>query len=220
MASLTRLVHWGLQAWRIYDTVTLVAHTQSLAAATLAHGSPYWQAIGEARAVADRAADAQHRCDALDLRMSMPSRETAPDDWDSPYTLFQTQSEFLWIENDLFKIRSSIQGSLEELGARRKELDQGMEDRKRGLLFPATSLVYAEAYLFATAGGQINERIDAALASYQDAENAVEMQQLLARAAVKTLEIRLRALGSSGRFGDIPDAELRATALSAFALPR
>ena len=86
--------------------------------------------------------------------------------------------------------------------------------------FPVTSLAYAEAYLFASAGRQINDRIDEAIASYQDANKAIEMRQLFARAAVKTLEQRLRALGSGGRFGDIPEAELRGTPLSSFTMPR
>ena len=90
----------------------------------------------------------------------------------------------------------------------------------QALDLPITSLVYVEAYLFASAGRQINERIDEAIASYQDADNAIEMQQRFAQAAVKTLEMRLRALRGSGRFSDIPEAELRGTPLSSFTMPR
>ena len=220
LTTLTQLVHLGLEAWKIYDLVVLVAQAQTMAAETLAEGSPYRQAIDEARRVADRAADTQGRYNALDLRASMPSHETAPADWDSEYTLFQVQSDVLWIENDLFKARSSIEGSIDELKERRKQLETGMEERERALTFPVTSLVYAEAYLFASAGRQINDRIDEAIASYRDADKAAQMQQLFARAAVKTLEMRLRALGNGGRFGDISEAELHGAPLSSFTLPR
>ena len=218
MTTLTELVHWGLEAWKIYDLVVLVAQAMSLATETFVHGSPYWQAIDEARHVADQAADTQRQYNALDLKRSMPSHGTAPVDWDSEYTLFQIQSDFVWIENDLSRSRSSIQGSIEELVTRRKQLKKGMDERQHALLFPITSLVYAEAFLFASAGGQINDRIDAAIASYQDADRAIEMQQLFAQAAAKTLEMRLRALGSGGRFGDIPEADLRGTPLSKFTM--
>jgi hypothetical protein len=220
MTTMTQLVHWGLEAWKIYDLVLLVAQAQNLAAATFAHGSPYWQATEEARRVADRAADVQRQYNALDLRNSMPSHETAPADWDSEYTLFQIQSDFLWIENDLVNARSSLEGSIEELDGRRKQLKKGMEERERALLLTPTSLPYADAYLFASTGRQVNDRIDEAIASYQDADKAIEVQQLFARAAVKTLEMRLRALASSGRFGDIPDAELRGAPLSKFTMSR
>lgn len=220
MTMATQLVHWGLEAWKIYDLVVLVAQAQNMAAATLAEGTPYRRAIDEARRVADRAADAQRQYNALELRSSMPSHETAPIDWDSAYTLFQIQSDFVWIENDLFKTRSSIAGSIEQLAARHKQLEEGMEERERALVFPVTSLPYAEAYLFASAGREINDCIDEAIASYEDADKAIERQQLFARAAVKTLELRLRALGDSGRFGDIPEAELRGTPLSTFTMPR
>jgi hypothetical protein len=191
-----------------------------MAAATLADGTPYRRAIDEAVRVADKAASTQRQYNALDLKSSMPSHETAPADWDSAYSLFQIQSDFLWIENDLSKTRSSIAGSITELEARRKQLKEGMEERERALLFSITSLPYAEAYLFASAGGQINNRIDEAIASYEDANKAVEMQQQFARAAVKTLETRLRALGGSGRFGDISEGELRGTPLSKFTMSR
>ena len=150
----------------------------------------------------------------------MPSHETAPADWDSAYTLFQVQSDYVWIESDLFKARSSIEASIKQLGERRRQLQKGMDERVQALDLPITSLVYAEAYLFAAAGRQINDRIDEAIASYRDADRAIEMQQRFAQAAVKTLEIRLRALRGSGRFSDIPDAELRATPLSSFTMPR
>jgi hypothetical protein len=219
MAAATDLLRWGLEAWKIYDLVVLVAQAQNMAAATLAEGTPYRRAIDEARGVADKAADTQRQYNALELRSFMPSHETAPADWDSAYSLFQIQSEFVWIENDLFNTRSSIAGSIEELKDRRKQLKKGMEERERALLFPMTSLVYAEAYLFAAAGGQINDRIDEAIASYEDADKAIETQQMFARAAAKVLETRLRALKDSGQFGNIPDAELRKTPLSKFTLP-
>jgi hypothetical protein len=95
-----------------------------------------------------------------------------------------------------------------------------MNARVQALDLPITSLVYAEAYLFASAGGQINDRIDAAIASYEDADKAIEMQQRFAQAAAKTLEMRLRALRASGRFSDIPEAELRGTPLSKFTMSR
>ena len=220
MTRLTELVQWGLEAWKIYDLVVLVAQAQNMAAATLAEGTPYRQAIDEARRVADRASDAQRQYNALDLRASMPSHETAPVDWDSECTLFQVQSDYVWIESDLFKARSSIEASIKQLGERRRQLQKGMDERVQALDLPITSLVYAEAYLFAAAGRQINDRIDEAIASYRDADRAIEMQQRFAQAAVKTLEIRLRALRGSGRFSDIPDAELRATPLSSFTIPR
>ena len=220
MTTLTEFVHWGLEVWKIYDLVVLVAQAQNMAAATLAEGTPYRQAIDEARRVADRAADAQRQYNTLDLRASMPSHETAPVDWDSEYTLFQAQSDFVWIESDLFKARSSIEGSIEALRERRRQLQTGMDERVRALALPITSLVYAEAYLFASAGRQINDRIDEAIASYQDADKAVEMQQRFAQAAAKTLEMRLRALRGSGRFSDIPEADLRGTPLSSFTMPR
>jgi hypothetical protein len=220
MTTLTELVRWGLEAWKIYDLVVLVAQAQNMAAATLADGTPYRQAIDEARRVADKAADTQRQYNALDLRASMPSHETAPVDWESAYTLFQIQSDFVWIESDLFKARSSIEGSIEELKGRRRELQKGMDERVQALALPITSLVYAEAYLFASAGRQINDRIDEAIASYQDADKAIEMQQRFAQAAAKTLETRLRALGDSGRFGDIPDGKLRGTPLSNFTMSR
>ena len=150
----------------------------------------------------------------------MPSHETAPVDWDSQYTLFQVQSDFVWIEGDLFKARSSIEGAIDELKTRSRELQKGMDERVQALTFPVTSLVYAEAYLFAAAGGQINDRIDKAIASYEDADKAIEMQQRFAQAAAKTLELRLRALGDTGRFGDIADSELRGTPLSKFTMSR
>lgn len=220
MTTATQLVQWGLEAWKIYDLVVLVAQAQNMAAATLAEGTPYRRAINEARSVADRAADTQRQYNALELRVAMPSHETAPVDWDSAYTLFQIQSDFVWIENDLSKTRSSIAGSIKELVARHRQLEEGMEERERALLFPVTSLPYAEAYLFASAGREINDCIDEAIASYEDADKAIERQQLFARAAAKTLELRLRALGDSGRFGDIADAELRGTPLSTFTMPR
>jgi hypothetical protein len=220
MTTLTQLVHWGLEVWKIYDLVVLVAQAQSLAAETFTHGSPYWRATEEARLAADRAADVQRQYNALDLRSSMPSYETAPEDWDSEYTLFQIQSDFVWIENDLFNARSSLDGSIAELRSRREQLEDGMHERERALLLPPTSLPYADAYLFASTGRQVNDRIDEAIASYQDAEKAIEVQQLFARAAVKTLEMRLRSLGSGGRFGDIPDAELRRTPLAKFTMRR
>jgi signal transduction histidine kinase len=200
--------------------VVLVAQAQNMAAATLAEGTPYRKAIDEARRVADKAADTQRQYNALDLRASMPSHETAPVDWDSEYTLFQVQSDFVWIENDLSKARSSIEGSIDELKDRRRELQRGMDERVQALALPVTSLVYAEAFLFASAGREINDRIDEAIASYQDADKAIEMQQRFAQAAAKTLEIRLRALRGSGRFSDIPDAELRGTPLSKFTMSR
>ncbi|HKO27337.1 MAG TPA: hypothetical protein VJU80_07750 [Solirubrobacteraceae bacterium] len=220
MATATQLVHWGLEAWKIYDLVVLVAQAQNMAAATLAEGTPYRRAIDEARRVADKAADTQRQYNALDLRSSMPSHETAPADWDSAYTLFQIQSDFVWIENDLFKARASIAGSIKELKARREQLKKGMEERERALLLPVTSLVHAEAILFASAGREVNDRIDESIASYEDADKAIEMQQQFARAAVKTIETRLRALGDTGRFSNIPDAELHGTPLSGFTMSR
>jgi hypothetical protein len=220
MSTATELVRWGLEAWRIYDLVVLVAQAQNIAAATLAEGTPYRRAIDEAQRMADKAAETQRQYNALDLRASMPSHETAPVDWDSAYTLFQVQSDFVWIENDLFKARSSIEGSIKELMGRRRELQKGMNERVQALALPVTSLVYAEAYLFASAGREINDRIDQAIAAYEDADKAIEMQQLFARAAVRTIETRLRALGDSGRFGDIPEAELRGTPLAKFTMPR
>lgn len=220
MTAATQLVYWGLEAWKIYDLVMLVAQAQNMAAATLAEGTPYRRAIDEARRVAEKAADTQRQYNALDLRSSMPSRETAPLDWDTPYTLFQIQSDYVWVENDLFKARSSIEGSIEQLKERRRELQKGMDERVRALGLPVTSLVYAEAYLFASAGREVNDRIDEAIASYEDADKAIEMQQQFARAAAKTLETRLRALGDSGRFGDIPEAALHGTPLSTFTMSR
>jgi hypothetical protein len=218
MATATQIVFWGLEAWKIFDLVLLVAQARNMAAATLADGTPYRRAIDDARRVAEKAADIQRQYNALELRSSMPSHETAPVDWDSAYALFQIQSEFVWIENDLFTTRSSIAGSIKALEARREQLKEGMQERERALLFAVTSLAHAEAFLFALAGGQINERIDEAIASYEDADRAIERQQLFARAAAKTLEMRLRALGDAGRFGDIPDAKLRGTPLSKFTL--
>jgi hypothetical protein len=220
MTFATQALHWGLEAWKIYELVVLMAQMAQMATSTLANQSPYRQAIDEARSVAEKARETQHYYNALNLVSSMPSQENAPIDWDSAYTLYQDQLNFLLIERELSDARQSVQGAIEELEHRRKQLKDGMEEREQALLLPVTSAVYAEAILFASAGGQINERIDEAIASYQDTDKAIHSQQLFARAAAKVLEMRLRTLGSAGRFESVPGAALRGSPLSTFTLPR
>jgi hypothetical protein len=216
MATAAKVISLGLAAWNIYNTVLLVAQARNMAADTLAYGTPYWEAIQQGKRAAARANQTEKYWGSLDLRTIMPSAETDPDTWNGWDELRSRQFEFVRVESQLSDTLGSIADAIHELDVRRKQLKDGIDERVEALLLPVTSLVYAEAFLFSDAARQINESIDKAIASYKSARADVLTQQNFARAAAKTIERRLRALGSEGLFGAIEDADLRDAELSHF----
>jgi hypothetical protein len=187
-----------------------------MATSTYTHGSPYWQAIEGAEAAAKNAKDTAGYYKNLDLRPAMPSRETDPLGWNSVYDLTQKQIAFLNIEAHMYAARASISGAIHELGDRYRALQDGMDERERALAMPFTSAVPAEAILYADAGRRINGLLEDAITAYSEARNYALSADRFAEAALKTLELRLRALGDQGLFYAIDTDDLRGAKLVKF----
>lgn len=212
----TEALHLGLGVWQVVSLVEQFAAAGQMATSTLAHSSPYWQAIESAQAAAANAKDVAAYYRNLDLRPGMPSHETDPLDWDSAYELYQKQIQFLQVEAHIYAARKSIDGAIDELRDRYKALKDGMEEREQALLEPYTSAVYAEAILYADAGHKINPLIEDAITAYAEAKNDALAADRFAEAAMKTLELRLRELGGEGIFATIDTDDLRGTKLDKF----
>jgi hypothetical protein len=212
----TEALHLGLGVWQIVSLIEQFAAAGQMATSTLAHGSPYWQAIDSAQAAVKNAKDVAEYYRNLDLRPAMPSRETDPLDWDSPDLLYQKQIEFLQVEAHIYAARKSIDGAIDELRDRYQALKDGMQERERALADPYTTAVWAEAILYADAGHKVNGMIEDAVSAYAEAKNYAFAADRFAEAAMQTLELRMRALGEQGIFHAIDTDDLRGTKLDDF----
>lgn len=216
MAFATDVLHLGLGLWQVVSLVEQFAAALEMATSIRTHGSPYWQAIEGAEAAVKNAKATADYYRNLDLRPAMPSRETDPLDWDSVYELNQKQIMFLQVEAHIYAARDSIYGAIDELRDRYQALQDGMEERERALAVPVSSAVHAEAILYADAGRRIHPLLEDAITAYTEARNYALAADRFAEAALKTLELRLRALGDQGIFYAIDTDDLRDAALVKF----
>jgi len=211
-------------AWGYLHYLNIKAHIEEIAkaidmAAALSAGrSPFQNQIEAADHAETHAKEVQDYFNSLDVTKAMPSAKNP--EWDSWYDLNQIQLNYLLLE---MKLRESIGRLADAQSDLRKEL-QDMNDLlveyEKGMLFPITSVEYAEAILFAEAGGRVNPRLAKAEASYRDAQRAAELEERKAQAAAKTLELRIRQLGGTGRFEDMSIEDIRSAKLEDFTLSR
>jgi hypothetical protein len=234
-------------AWNAYDILSTAARAMNMAATTYARGSPYWQAIQQARNLEERAREIDAFYGSLNvLKNQMPFAGGGNPEWDSYHDLYQLQLVYLGIEDQLREALESVivarsyldgqmsdledfRGGMDELiaaaarqarGGQIGELRDAMAEKiSAAVLMPMTSLELADATFFADAGGQMNASMVAARDHYISAREWIKHHGLMTRAAIKGLEIRMRELGAGGAFAEIADDALRSAPLNRFAFP-
>jgi hypothetical protein len=250
MANAINAVRWFFGVWNAYNALADAAKAMKMGAATLAHGSPYWEEMQRARDIEANAAEFDQYYSSLNvLKNQMPS----PGDpqWDSWSELMDIQFTYLNIERQLHGALESIKvarcqidghcdvrslaGAAEEAGSgffeasivanrggQIGELRDAMAGRvAAAVMMPVTSLHYADAMFFAEAGGKINANLLAARDHYLSVQQWLEHHGRMARAAIKGLELRLRELGVASQvFGDMSDKEVRSSSLDEFSFRR
>ena len=218
MENVARFARWALEVNNFLDVLEEVAKSMNMAAATLAQGSPYYKEIQRAAGIAASAKELQTYYNSLNiLKGQMPVKGTP--EWDGWSDLQQVQFNYLLIESHLHDALESVHESNKDIAKQISDLGDAVVEKVAALTtMPMTSLPYADAYLFADAGGKIrNSLIDAANA-YTDAEKSIRLLDLQAQAAIKGLEIRLRELGVSGLVLDMSDEDVRSGSLNEFTM--
>jgi hypothetical protein len=218
MAEATKFLNWGLAVWNAATVLEDAAKAISMSTAIMAHGSPFWKEIAQARNIEEKGQAAQRYYNSTSVLKAMPYDIHV--EWNSPSELYQIQLNYLIVEGQLNDALESMKDIRSQLQSQSDDLGKAMARRATALMFPVTSLVYAEAFLFADAGGKMNKSLQAADASYQDAQKAIEFQQRLAQAAAKVLEQRMRQLNSRGVFGGMSEKQLKEASSSEFTFRR
>jgi hypothetical protein len=215
---MARFVRWGLGTWQAVNVLSDVAKSVNMATAILAQGSPFAAQIRHADTIESTAKEIAQHYHSFDLRtLRMSDQEPS---WRSYYDVYQAQLNFLAMEQSLHEALKEVQAARRNLKDQMNALRDEMASKAAALVFPATSLVYAEVMLFADAGGKINARLLAAAKQYAMAENALRSHIGMARALAQRHEMRLRELGTTGVFWRSPSDEIRATDLDKFTFRR
>jgi hypothetical protein len=210
-------VKFGLGVWNAYNTLMDVARAQNMAASTLAHSSPYWEAIKQADDIASDAERVSAYFQSLDLREELWAMQGQPE-WDSWYQLQQMQLTYLLIEQQLYNSLKSVREVIAKIADQIDELQENMNEKIIAATWlPITSLQLGEAALFADAGGKMNISLAVAKIQYNAAQNALNFHLGMVRAAAKHIEMRLREIGSEGTvFYDVPTEKLKKYPLGKF----
>lgn len=216
MELFTKAAWYSLGAWSAKNALEDVARAVNMAAATFAQGSPFEKEIQHARALESTAREVQEYYASLDIfKNQMPSK--GDPEWNSWYDVQQAQLNYLWIEIPLHDALKSVKEARSNLEAQIRSLNDAMAWRVTALvMLPTTSLVYAEAALFAGAGRKIGGSLLTARGSYLDAQRSIEHLGRLARSAAKVLELRLRQLGTTGSFHGMSLDEVRSSSQEKF----
>ena len=94
--------------WNALNVLNEASKAYSMAAATLAHGSPYWKEIQQAENAEKTATELDDYYASLNVLKTMPSKERGDPEWNSPYDLYQLQLTFLLMEQHLYDALRSI----------------------------------------------------------------------------------------------------------------
>jgi hypothetical protein len=209
-----RAVRYGLTIWQAVSALNEIAKSVNLATATLARGSPYADQIDHADTIESTAKEIAQYYGAIDLRdRRIPEEDPS---WSSYYDVYQFQLTFLSIEQSFYEALKEVRAAMDNIQDQMDAVRDEMAAKTAALIFAITSVVHAEVILFADAGGKINTRLQAAAKYYTMAENSLRFHIGMARALAQWHEIRLRQLGSSGVFWDIPTDKIRSTSLDKF----
>jgi predicted DNA-binding ArsR family transcriptional regulator len=194
-----------------------IAESVNMAAAIMAHRSPYYKELQEADAFAARAKALDKQYGAVELRGQAP-RNGDPE-WDAWSSLQQVQMTWYLTESKLADALESISESRKSVTKQMKALRDALQDKQESLIFAPISLPYADVYLFGDAARQIGKSLEDADFSLREAYNQVALQQGHARVGIKMMEIRLRELGVEGLVSvDIDTADLKKAELSNFTM--
>lgn len=207
----------GMMSYNVLGNLELVAHSLELALELGANGTLLRDEIDWAHRTAARAKDIDDFYSQWDLRGQIP-RAGWPQ-WDSWSELQEIQFDFLFIERRLNEALDSVTALHKDLDRKVASLEERLEERKGALIFAVTSVVYADLLLFADAAGRINESLAEAARSCVHAASAILFDQRMAQASIKTIEIRIRELGSTGRtLGEMATEDLRSMPLRRFTM--
>jgi hypothetical protein len=212
-----RAVRYGLGAWQAVNALRDIAKSVNMATATLAQGSPFAAQIQHADTVESTAKEISQYYGAFDLRdQRIPEQDPS---WSSYYDVYQFQLTFLSMEQSFHEGLKEMQAARDNVEDQMELVRDEMAAKTAALIFAPTSVVHAEVLLFADAGGKINTRLQVA-ARYYTMENALRYHIGMTRALAQRHDMRLRELGSSGVFSDIPSDKIRSTSLDRFTFRR
>jgi hypothetical protein len=214
----TRAIRFGLGAWQAVSALRDIAKSVNMATAILAQGSPFAAQIQHAETIDSTAKQIAARYNSIDLLEHRVREDDSS--WGSFYDVYQFQLTFLLMEQSFHEALIEVQAAKDDIEKNISALRDEMAAKIAATMFAATSVVYAEVMLFADAGGKINTRLQAAAKHYMMAENSLRYHQGVARALAQRHEMRLRELGTSGVFAQIPSNKVRSTSLDKFTLRR
>jgi hypothetical protein len=212
-----KTIRWYLEVKKFADTLETIAQSISMAAATLAKGSPYYKELQEGDAFASRAKALDDQYSAIDLRGKAPHQ--GDPEWDGWSDLQQVQMYWYLTEGKLTDALESISESRKNLKKQMSALRDQLKEKEESLVFAMTSLPWADVYLFGDAARQIGRNLEQADLYLQEADNQVRLQRGYARVSIQIIEIRLRELGVEGLVGlDIETKDLKKAELSNFTM--
>lgn len=214
----TSLLSAGVHVWNAYGMIMEVAHARDLALAIFEHGTPFYEPIEQSIATAKRAKEVQHYYNGLDLHKAMPMEGQTPPGWHPATYLMEVQRSFVCIDHSLHEAADAAKSATKDLVKQMDKIEAQMKEYESALVMTMTSTPFAEAYLFAEAGGRVNANLTEAIESYLDALKAIEFQRRMAWGAAKVLEIYIRKQGPDmwGEFPFIAPEDLHKTELSEF----
>ena len=247
MTQVVRAVNYFFFAWNAYNVLMDALKARGMAYSIVAEGTPYWKEIKQAQEAEERAAEVEQYYASLNvLENQMPSKGDPV--WDDLHRLLEIQASYVLMEGHLYNALISIKSARCQLaghcdaksiakvmedtgeklfptmqaatqGGQIGQLRDVMAEKTGALVFSITSLPYADVTFFAEAGGKMNRSLLGALDHYTSAQTWVEHHGRMARAAIKTLELRLREIGQpSAFFGDMSDSEVRSSSLDRFTI--
>ncbi|HEX2996108.1 MAG TPA: DUF4157 domain-containing protein [Anaerolineales bacterium] len=220
MATAVKIAHWALQSINFIGLLERIATARNIAASTLANVTPYHKEIRQA---IDIAADAKNIADyynSLDLRENIP---------DTGWGAFDEGSSILMgIQMDYYLTESHLHDALESVLAAKKDIAEQitgvgdkLREKKSALILMIESTPLADLHFYSEAAFQILKNLSEAADSYEDARKSIYLQERMAQASIKFIEMRLRELDASGFVTiDIAAADLKGASLDNFTMRR
>ena len=160
---------------------------------------------------------AQHYGSLNLLEQRVPEQDPS---WSSFHDVYQAQLTFLLMEQSFHEALKEVQAATDNIEKQMNALRDEMAAKVAATIYAPTTVIHAEVMLFADAGGKINTRLLAAAKQYAMAENSIKSSRAMARALAQWHEMRLRELGTSGVFWNIPSDKIRSTSLDKFTFRR
>ena len=220
MATAVKIAHWALQSINFIGLLERIATARNMAASITANVTPYHKEIRQA---IDIAADAKNIADyysSLDLRENIPATGWGAFDEGSSI-LMEIQMDYYLTESHLHDALESVLAAKKDIAEQITGVGGKLREKKSALIVMFESTPLADLHFYSEAAFQILKNLSEAADSYEDARKSIYLQERMAQASIKFIEMRLRELDASGLVPiDIADADLKGASLDNFTMRR